>query len=121
MTEIHQSASEMADGVYSRVFRTEFNQPGFALIDLGLDYGSERQRQLMIDLKNEFNRLERRHRGRKLVYQSLVRFDQQVTTKPHRDGGPDESILMLGYGESISVDEQNDFVTTAVVRRAVYG
>ena len=27
----------------------------------------------------------------------MGRFDQQVTTKPHRDGGPDESILMLGY------------------------
>ena len=25
-----------------------------------------------------------------------------------------------GHGESISVDEQNDFVTSAVVRRAVY-
>ena len=55
----------------------------------------------MIDLKNAFDRLERRHRGRELVYQSLVRFDQQVTTKPHRDGGPDESILMLGYEPSL--------------------
>ncbi|HQZ65507.1 MAG TPA: hypothetical protein PLY87_10550 [Planctomycetaceae bacterium] len=100
MTENNHSPSDLANSVYHRVFRTEFNQPGFALINLGPDYGSESQRQLMIDLKNEFDRLERRHRGRNLVYQSLTRFDQQVTTKPHRDGGPDESILMLGYEPS---------------------
>ncbi len=101
MTETSHSPSDFANSVYHRVFRTEFNQPGFALINLGPDYGSESQRQLMIDLKNEFDRLERRHRRRNLMYQSLTRFDQQVTTKPHRDGGPDESILMLGYEPSL--------------------
>ena len=101
MTENNHSPSDLANSAYHRVFRTEFTQPGFALIKLGPDYGSESQRQLMIDLKNEFDRLERRHRGRELVYQSLTRFDQQVTTKPHRDGGPDESILMLGYEPSL--------------------
>ena len=97
MTEKNHSPSDIAEAVYRRVFRTDFTQPGFALINLGPDCGSETQRQLMIDLKNEFDRLEARHRGHELVYQSLTRFDQQVTTKPHRDGGPDESILMLGY------------------------
>ncbi|RLS98102.1 MAG: hypothetical protein DWI15_01925 [Planctomycetota bacterium] len=101
MPEKIQSPSEIAESVYSRVFRTDFSQPGFALINLGPDCGSETQRQLMIDLKNEFDRLERRYRGRQLGYQSLTRFDQQVTTKPHRDGGPDESILMLGYEPSL--------------------
>ena len=95
------SPSVIANSVYHSVFRTEFNQPGFALINLGPDYDSESQRQLMIDLKSEFDRLERRHRGQNLVYQSLTRFDQQVTTKTHRDGGPDESILMLGYEPSL--------------------
>jgi hypothetical protein len=28
---------------------------------------------------------------------SLGRFDQQVTTEAHLDGGPDESLLVLGY------------------------
>jgi len=100
MPDKNQSPSVVANSVYHSVFRTEFTQPGFALINLGPDYGSESQRQLMIDLKNEFDRLERRYPGRELVYQSLTRFDQQVTTKPHRDGGPDESILMLGYEPS---------------------
>jgi hypothetical protein len=101
MSEIDQSPREIAEAVYSRVFRTDFSQPGFALIDLVPNCGSEPQRQLMIDLKNELDRLERKHRGHELVYQSLTRFDQQVTTKPHRDGGPDESILMLGYEPSL--------------------
>lgn len=101
MPDIIQSPSDIAEAVYSRVFRTDFSQPGFALIDLGRNFGSEPQRQLMIDLKYEFTQLERRHRGHELVYQSLTRFDQQVTTKPHRDGGPDESILMLGYEPSL--------------------
>ena len=101
MNKESYSPSVIANSVYHSVFRTEFNQPGFALINLGPDYGSESQRRLMIDLKNEFDRLERRHRGQNLVYQSLTRFDQQVTTKPHRDGGPDESILMLGYEPSL--------------------
>ena len=101
MNKESYSPSVIANSVYHSVFRTEFNQPGFALINLGPDYDSESQRQLMIDLKSEFDRLERRHRGQNLVYQSLTRFDQQVTTKPHRDGGPDESILMLGYEPSL--------------------
>lgn len=100
MPDLSHSPSKIAEAVYSRVFRTDFSPPGFALIDLGPNCGSESQRRLMVDLKNELDRLERKHRGRELVYQSLTRFDQQVTTKPHRDGGPDESILMLGYEPS---------------------
>ena len=95
-----RSPSDIAEASYWSVFRTDFTQPGFALINLGQGCSSEKQRQLMVDLKSEFSRLESRHRGRELVYQSLTRFDQQVTTKPHRDGGPDESILMLGYEPS---------------------
>lgn len=91
------TASNLAARVYPKVFRTDFSQPGFALINLGTTFGSQQQRHLMVELKHELARLDHEHRGRKLVYQSLGRFDQQVTTKPHRDGGPDESILMLGY------------------------
>ncbi len=47
MPEKIQSPSEIAESVYSRVFRTDFTQPGFALINLGPDCGSETQRQLM--------------------------------------------------------------------------
>ncbi len=54
----------------------------------------------MVELKQELSQHEQQQRGKRLVYQSLGRFDQQVTTKPHRDGGPDESVLMLGYEPS---------------------
>ena len=36
---------------------------------------------------------------------SAGRFDQQVTTRLHRDGGPDECFLMLGYEPSAIVAE----------------
>lgn len=97
MEEKPPAVAPIALDAYRKVFRTDFGQPGFALFTLGPEFGSEQQRQLMVELKQEFDRLEQTHRRRRLVYQSLGRFDQQVTTKPHRDGGPDESILMLGY------------------------
>lgn len=101
MIDKDRSPSDIAEASYRSVFRTDFTQPGFALINLRSNCSSETQRQLMVDLKNEFSRLESGHRGRELVDQSLTRFDQQVTTKPHRDGGPDESVLMLGYEPSL--------------------
>lgn len=91
---------DLAAAVYPRVFRTDLSQPGFALIDLGPLCGSQLQRRIMVELKRELDQLERKSRGRCLVYQSLGRFDQQLTTRPHRDGGPDESVLMLGYEPS---------------------
>ena len=91
---------DLAAAVYPRVFRMDLSQPGFALIDLGPKCGSQRQRRIMVELKRELDQLERRTRGRCLLYQSMGRFDQQLTTKPHRDGGPDESVLMLGYEPS---------------------
>lgn len=91
---------ELAAAVYPRVFRTDLSQPGFALIDLGPTCDSQRQRRIMVELKCELDQLEQRMRGRCLLYQSMGRFDQQLTTKPHRDGGPDESVLMLGYEPS---------------------
>lgn len=34
-------------------------------------------------------------------YDLFTRFDQQVKTKPQRDGSPEESLLMLGYEPSL--------------------
>jgi hypothetical protein len=59
----------------------------------------------MVCLKEELGRLVQEMTGRALVYRSMARFDQQVTTKFHLDGGPDESLLMLGY-ESSQVQSQ---------------
>ncbi|MGZ0171116.1 MAG: hypothetical protein ACKVHE_16305 [Planctomycetales bacterium] len=56
------------------------------MINLGPEFGSQQQRRLMVELKRAFDTLDRKQRGRRLAYQSLGRFDQQVTTKLHRAG-----------------------------------
>ena len=85
------------EAVSERTCRTGFDQPGFCLVDLGRGTSSERQRALMVELKQALAERHQVETGRTLVYQSATRFDQQVTTKLHRDGGPEECFLMLGY------------------------
>jgi hypothetical protein len=89
--------SESADGAYSRACRTDFEQPGFALIHLDPSTASLALRQMMDALADELDRLHVARAGRRLAVRSMTRFDQQVTTRPHRDGAADESLLMLGY------------------------
>jgi len=57
-------------------------------------------RQLMVDLKRAMAMRHESKTGNTLIYLSAARFDQQVTTRPHLDGGPDECFLMLGYEPS---------------------
>jgi hypothetical protein len=93
-------ASGLAREVYDRVCRTDFLRPGFCLIDLGAGASSESLRRLMVALKRGLQAVHLGRTGRDLVYLSAGRFDQQVSTKLHRDGGPDESLLILGYEPS---------------------
>src|SRR5262245_10472722 len=90
----------LADHVYDCVCRTDFDAPGFCLVDLGPDVTSSRLRAFMISLRNAMREVHKARAGRNLVFLSAARFDQQVTTKLHRDGAPDESFLMLGYEPS---------------------
>lgn len=94
------SAARLAELVYARVFRADFSAPGFCLIDFGPQFQSQALRRTMLDLKRALEAIHRRRASRNLTFVSLARFDQQVTTKLHRDGGPDESLLMLGYEPS---------------------
>jgi hypothetical protein len=57
-------------------------------------------RRLLVGLKTRLDALLWARWGKRLVYRSMARFDQQVTTKFHLDGGPAESFLMLGYEPS---------------------
>ncbi len=91
--EVGQVAAE----VYPDVFRHDFNGGGFALIQLTDSPSSSEFRRYMIAFQSELDSLVSAARGERLRFQSLARFDQQTTTKFHLDGGPDESILMLGY------------------------
>lgn len=92
--------AELARELYRRVCRTDFSVAGFCLCDLGTEPSSEQFRRLMIDLVHAMGEIHRVHSGHDLAMVSAARFDQQVTTKPHRDGGPNECFLMLGYEPS---------------------
>jgi hypothetical protein len=87
----------LADRVFRQVFRHDFTEPGFALVSLSSSVSSTRLRRFMVALKDALSDRNREAHGRPLAYLSMGRFDQRESTKFHRDGGPDESYLMLGY------------------------
>ncbi len=95
-----QDAGELALSVYARACRTDFQSPGFCLINFGSEMSSHEFRAIMVSLYEQLNSIHHERSGRELVVMSAARFDQQMTTKPHRDGGPDESLLLLGYEPS---------------------
>lgn len=94
------SIATQAEDIYRKVCRTDFSEPGFCSISVQEVNSSVEFRQLMVDLKNLLSEIHRRERGIGLHYLSAGRFDQQVTTKFHLDGGPPECFLMLGYEPS---------------------
>ena len=99
-TEASEKLSEVESRAYDQACRLTLDKPGFSLVNLGAMFGSRRMREFMIELKQHLDRRHQERTGQRLVYRSMGRFDQQVTTKPHRDNGPDESLLMLGYEPS---------------------
>ncbi len=104
----HLEPSQIAEEVYVRVCRTDFSQPGFCVVNLGRNLESTRFRQRMVELKCELAKIHERRFSQTLVFLSAARFDQQNSTKPHLDGGPDESLLMLGY-EPSQIQAELDF------------
>jgi hypothetical protein len=91
--ELRSSAERVATSVFHR----DFSQPGFALLDLGTECMPRSFREILIALTASLNEVYQESFGRQLIYLSLGRFDQQATTRAHRDGAPNESILILGY------------------------
>jgi hypothetical protein len=79
--------------------------PGFCLVNAGRDVSSVSFRQLMLDLKREVAAIHEKVSGKTLICLSALRVDQQNSTKPHLDGGPDESLLLLGY-EPTEIESQ---------------
>lgn len=94
-----ESANSVASWVFGRVWRTDFAAPGFAVLDLGPDVDPRGLRAAMLGLKQGLDEVGTRS-GVRFAYQSLGRYDQQVTTKFHLDGAPDRSVLLLGYEPS---------------------
>jgi hypothetical protein len=95
--ERQPQSQPLAEQVAARVFRRDLSQPGFAVIDLGPSVSPRQLREVMTALTKELSEVYQRDFGGPLTFQFMGRFDQQVTTRPHRDGGPRESVLMLGY------------------------
>lgn len=98
--EAERHRADLAAAIYERACRTDFLAPGFCLLNLGTQLTSRSFRSLILALERAMQPLHRARLGRDLVLLSAGRFDQQATTKPHRDGGPDECLLMLGYEPS---------------------
>lgn len=93
-------ASVIADIIYRKTCRSDFTAPGFCVVNVGNTVGSVAFRRLMVDLKEEMATIHEAEKNQTLIYISAGRFDQQESTKLHLDGGPDESLLMLGYEPS---------------------
>lgn len=85
--------------IYDSVWRHDFRSPGFLAIDTP-DLDSRRLRAWMVALEHELGAVASARGGQPFRIASLGRFDQQVTTKFHLDGAPDESLLVLGYEPS---------------------
>lgn len=95
-----ETSTLIRERVFELVWRRDFSQPGVALLSFPADVDSRALRRFMVTLKRGLDERVQRVTGRRLVYLSMGRFDQQVTTKFHIDGAPDESFLMLGYEPS---------------------
>ncbi len=95
--EFSENPQNLARRMFRQACRLNFEQAGFALAQLGTDGDSRRLRQWMLDILDSLTECSREQSGRELLALSMSRFNQQATTKPHRDGGPAESLLLLGY------------------------
>jgi hypothetical protein len=102
----------LAADVYQRTCRTDFDAPGFCVLNLGNSLDSVACRKLMVELQRAMAAIHQSVAGDTLIYLSAARFDQQTTTKPHLDGGPEQCFLMLGY-EPSEVDAELEIVDYA--------
>lgn len=81
--------ASVAAEVFARVWRTTLDQPGFAVPRFARAVTSRELRRAMLALADAF--------PVKFAVERLGRFDQQVSSKFHRDGAPPASLLLLGY------------------------
>jgi hypothetical protein len=93
-------ATAVAEQAFGLVWRFDFNSPGFCLLEADSGIDSYALRSAMLTLKDHLSAICQRRTGRRLLFRSMARFDQQETTKFHLDGAPEQSLLMLGYEPS---------------------
>lgn len=75
--------------VFARVWRTTLDRPGFAVVRFAGPVDSRGLRWAMLELFAAF--------PVRFVPERFGRFDQQVSSRFHRDGAPPASLLLLGY------------------------
>jgi hypothetical protein len=67
-------AHQIADDVYNLTCRTNFDAPGFCLVNVGGSIGSVPFRQLMVDVKREMTAIHTSKSADSLAYLSAARF-----------------------------------------------
>ncbi|MBY0231502.1 MAG: hypothetical protein K2W96_19630 [Gemmataceae bacterium] len=85
------------DSLAEDVLRTTLDRPGWRLLDVPPGTDPAGLRRLLIDLGRRLAAWYAARHGGALRFQSLNWFSQLAATRPHRDGGPDGSVLLLGY------------------------
>ncbi len=110
--------ARVAAEVGERVFRVDVTRPGFGHLALGGGRSAEEFRRLLVRLGFALGAFYRARFDQPLLFTQLGRFDQQVSTEAHRDGAPDESVLLLGYEPTLVASRLSllDFTRAAVDR-----
>jgi hypothetical protein len=96
-----EPGAAVAGRVFDLVWRLDLGAPGFCLLDAGSGPDSPTLRAWMVRLAERLSEVAVRRVGYRFGVRAVARFDQQVTTKFHLDGGPDRSALVLGYEPSL--------------------
>jgi hypothetical protein len=85
---------DWARSAFTQVWRTAADRTGFAVFSFTDPQPTSRElRQAMLGVASAFGELN----GVPFVPERVGRFDQQVSTRFHRDGAPNTSLLLLGY------------------------
>ncbi len=93
------------NNIYKEVFRQSTINSGFCYFDFGKEIDSKSFRQIMVNLKKSLSETCKTKLNKKLIYQSIGRFNHQNTSRFHRDTAENHSFLMLGY-EPTKVDSK---------------
>jgi hypothetical protein len=98
---VDEISSNQINKIFSNVFRKNHDKKGFAVVSFDRKMNSGLLREYMLKLKRELAKKCEEKFKKSLDYYWMGRFDQQTTTKYHRDNAPSDSYLMLGYEPTV--------------------
>ncbi len=97
MIEKNLTSTTELDIIYKSVFRHSTEQAGFYYQDFGTNMNSISFRQKMVELKDGLSKICTIPMQKQLNYQGIGRFNQQHSSRFHRDSAPEHTFLILGY------------------------